>query len=228
MTASIDAVMARISTITATIGAGPQGLGDFAGRLGAASGVLGASAADVSATASLSAASLGADSLSGSALAYRPGSGYAASTDPYGLVTSGALAPAATTADGTPAELAAYGNGQIPREVLTPLGQGDHRLWRPAAESFQRMAAAAAADGVQIAVSESYRDLATQHQLADQLGLYSEGGLAAEPGTSDHGWGRAIDIDDNPSALAWMRANAGAFGFRENVAREPWHWTYLP
>ena len=67
-----------------------------------------------------------------------------------------------------------------------------------------------------------------QVDLARRKGLYSQGGLAAKPGTSEHGWGMATDLDLNAKALAWMRKNAGNYGFVENVARESWHWAYRP
>jgi hypothetical protein len=64
--------------------------------------------------------------------------------------------------------------------------------------------------------------------LAERKGLYKNGGLAAVPGTSDHGWGRSLDLRLDGAALAWMRENGAAFGFREDVPRESWHWTYYP
>lgn len=129
---------------------------------------------------------------------------------------------------GAPAELARYGNGQIPATAMTPIGQGGHRLWAPAAQAFQQMAAAAAQDGVAIRVSDSYRPFEEQVDLAERKGLYREGGLAAVPGTSNHGWGRALDVDTSGGTVEWLRANAARFGFHEDVPREPWHWTYRP
>ena len=125
-----------------------------------------------------------------------------------------------------PADLLRYGNGKIPPSALESIGIGNHRLATNAAQSFRAMRSAAAADGVNIGVTDSYRDLASQQELAKRKGLYSQGGLAAKPGTSDHGWGIATDIDVDSKGLAWMRANAGRFGFVEDVPREPWHWTF--
>jgi LAS superfamily LD-carboxypeptidase LdcB len=65
--------------------------------------------------------------------------------------------------------------------------------------------------------------------LVDRKGLYSNGGYGAVPGTSNHGWGLAVDIDvTSPSTMAWVRANAYRFGFVEAVPREPWHWEFRP
>lgn len=134
------------------------------------------------------------------------------------LTTSGKLTP--------PAELAAFGNGRIPASALTPIGVGNHRLYGPAANSFQRLMADASAAGVTIGVTDSYRSYDSQVDLARRKGLYSNGGLAATPGTSNHGWGLSVDLDLDSTAQAWMRQNGARYGFVEDVPREPWHWTY--
>lgn len=125
-----------------------------------------------------------------------------------------------------PPGLEGYGNGQIPPSQLVPIPGTDERMWAPAAEAFTRMRADARRQGIDLPVSDAYRPLHDQHRLADELGLYSEGGLAAHPGTSQHGWGRAVDLDLTDEALAWMRQNAHRYGFTEPVAREPWHWEF--
>lgn len=129
---------------------------------------------------------------------------------------------------GVPTDLAAYGNGKIPASALANVGDTNHKLWAPAAESLERMLADAKRDGVKIGVTDSYRPYEEQVDLARRKGLYSQGGLAAKPGTSEHGWGMAVDLDLNGKAQAWMRANAEKYGFDENVPREPWHWAYKP
>lgn len=128
-----------------------------------------------------------------------------------------------------PAELAAYGNGNIPATALQSIGQGGHRLWAPAAQDWRAAVAAAKSDGVELRVTDSYRSFVDQVQLAQDKGLYADGGLAAVPGTSNHGWGRALDVDvDNPAALRWLQDNGHRYGFVEAVTREPWHWEYRP
>lgn len=134
----------------------------------------------------------------------------------------------AVDADGVPVDLAAYGNGKVPPSALQGIGVGDHRLWAPAAESFTQLRAAAKADGVTIGVTDSYRSYEAQVDVARRKGLYKNGGLAAVPGTSDHGWGLSLDLKLDDRAQTWMRANAGRFGFDENTPREPWHWTFQP
>ncbi|HWS39098.1 MAG TPA: M15 family metallopeptidase, partial [Actinoplanes sp.] len=83
-------------------------------------------------------------------------------------------------------------------------------------------------DGVKIGITDSYRPYAEQVDLARRKGLYSQGGLAAKPGTSEHGWGMATDLDLNSEALSWMRKNGKDYGYVESVARESWHWSYRP
>jgi LAS superfamily LD-carboxypeptidase LdcB len=80
---------------------------------------------------------------------------------------------------------------------------------------------------VHIGVTDSYRSYAAQVDVARRKGLYSQGGLAARPGTSKHGWGVAVDLDLNNQAQQWMRQNAHNYGFSANVPREPWHWQYV-
>jgi LAS superfamily LD-carboxypeptidase LdcB len=86
----------------------------------------------------------------------------------------------------------------------------------------------AKAQGGTIGITDSYRSYDEQVDVARRKGLYSQGGLAAKPGTSEHGWGMATDLDLNNKAQAWVRANGEKYGFVENTPREPWHWAYKP
>jgi zinc D-Ala-D-Ala carboxypeptidase len=150
-----------------------------------------------------------------------------------GVAGLGAAGPvgagrAQLNAKGVPVDLAAFGNGRIPATALGQVGDTRHKLWTPAADSLTRLMADARRDGVTIGITDSYRPYAEQVDLAKRKGLYSQGGLAARPGTSDHGWGMAVDLDLNSQAQAWMRANGPKYGFVENTPREPWHWAYRP
>ncbi|MEU8610804.1 M15 family metallopeptidase [Actinoplanes sp. NPDC048791] len=129
---------------------------------------------------------------------------------------------------GIPTELVGYGNGKIPANALEKVGNTNHKLWAPAAESLNKMISDAKAQGVTIGITDSYRSYSEQVDVARRKGLYSQGGLAAKPGTSEHGWGMATDLDLNNKAQAWMRANGEKYGFVENTPREPWHWAYKP
>ncbi len=131
-------------------------------------------------------------------------------------------------AKNVPLEYLQHPNGKLPLDVLSKIEGSDHRLWAPAARSFEALRAAAKKDGVTIGITDSYRTYETQVDLVRRKGLYSKGGLAAAPGTSNHGWGMALDLRLDSKAQAWMRENAGEFGFVEDVPREPWHWGYHP
>src|SRR5262249_54809883 len=116
------------------------------------------------------------------------GAGAGVDASPVAPATSGATAAAAA-----PAGLAADGNGRLPDAVLTPIDGKGNRLWAPAAQAFDAMRSAAAADGVTLGVTSSYRSYDQQVQMVQSEGRYGQGGLAAEPGHSEHGWGRALD-----------------------------------
>ena len=128
-----------------------------------------------------------------------------------------------------PPSLAAFGNGNVPATALTPIRQSGHRLYAPAAAAWDGLVTAAAADGVSIRITDSYRSYDQQVDLVNRKGLYSEGGLGARPGTSNHGWGLAVDADVNDArTLDWIRTNGPRFGYVEAVPREPWHWEFRP
>lgn len=114
-------------------------------------------------------------------------------------------------------------NGRLDTNQLTQIAPG-HYLQPDAASAYMRMASAAAADGVTITTTDSYRDYATQVRLAEEKGLYSQGGLAAVPGTSNHGWGLAIDVGRG-AQRDWLAKNGEKFGFY-TIPREPWHWEF--
>ena len=128
-----------------------------------------------------------------------------------------------------PPALAAHGNGKVPRDALTPIGQGGHVLYAPAATSFQAMRAAAARDGLELKITDSYRTYDQQVELAARKGLSKNGGWAAVPGTSNHGWGLAVDANVNdPKMFAWLQQHGHEYGWVQEASREPWHWEFRP
>lgn len=128
-----------------------------------------------------------------------------------------------------PAELAGTGNGRISRDVLFPIGDRNHRLAGPAAASWRNLVSAAATDGIDLKITDSYRSYDQQVDLVRRKGLYADGGLAATPGTSNHGWGLAVDADvTDPATRDWLQINGPRFGWVEAVPREPWHWEFRP
>lgn len=129
-------------------------------------------------------------------------------------------------------------NGQIPREVLCGVAFDSDTLLRcDAARALEQLNAAYRGQfGQNLSVTSSYRDYDGQVEARN-----ARGGLAATPGTSNHGRGLAADLDgfgdvgqfDTPSYI-WMTANAGAYGWVHpsymgpggSGPLEPWHWEY--
>lgn len=130
---------------------------------------------------------------------------------------------------------AGYSNGYIPSELLCGLSFAPgHVLRCDAAAQLERLDVAYRAYfGVHLVVTDSYRSYAAQAATRA-----AKGRLAAVPGTSNHGWGLAIDVgggaqDYGTSQYLWLRENAPKFGW-DNPAwariggskPEPWHWEY--
>lgn len=115
-------------------------------------------------------------------------------------------------------------NGRLQLAQLTQVETG-HYLAPAAASKFEQMKTAAAADGINLNINNAYRSYEKQVEMANRLGLYSQGGKAAVPGTSNHGWGKAVDLNvkSNPGSFEWLKQNAAKYGFK-NIPRERWHW----
>ncbi len=231
----LNAVTARVRDIQALVGsfqAPARGTGAVAGGVatGAVARVGGGTGADgASGMVGRAAGSTGSSwPAASSSPASASSTAFSAALQQARAVQPGGAAGGGLNADGVPVELARHGNGRIPSDALSSIGVSGHKLWDPAATAFTAMRAEAKAAGVTIGVTDSYRSYEGQVDVARRKGLYSEGGLAAKPGTSDHGWGRSLDLDLDSKAQSWMRTNAGRFGYVEDVPREPWHWTFTP
>lgn len=121
-------------------------------------------------------------------------------------------------------------NGMLDQSELVQVSDsgktgGAHKLNPEAAAAYEKMKAAAEADGITWEITDSYRDYETQVQTAMKKGLYSQGGLAATPGRSNHGWGSAVDLKLSSEAQEWLRKNAATYGF-STIPKEPWHWEH--
>jgi hypothetical protein len=128
-----------------------------------------------------------------------------------------------------------YPNGQIPAAGLCPLVGDPSQSLRPgAAAAFNAMSLAYQKDtGSPICITDSYRSYAEQVSVKASRGKW-----AAAPGTSEHGFGRAVDLcggiqDFSSPAHLWMKQNAPLYGwFHPSWAEptgslpEPWHWEY--
>jgi soluble lytic murein transglycosylase-like protein len=88
--------------------------------------------------------------------------------------------------------------------------------------AFDRLAAAAAADGVSLIVVSGFRSDAEQAAL---FAANPDPKWVAPPGKSLHRLGTELDLGPN-SAYGWLAANAPRFGFVKRYDWEPWHWGF--
>ncbi|NYJ33392.1 M15 family metallopeptidase [Nocardiopsis aegyptia] len=151
-----------------------------------------------------------------------------------------AAAPPEAAAEGssdhgcTPGSVAAHTNGRIPEALLCPLPQPGERLRADAAQAFIELDGAFRSEfGRRMCVADSYRPYHEQVRLFEEM----LPGMAARPGTSQHGLGVAVDLCGGVHRVGtpeheWMLATAPDYGWdNPSWARdgfEPWHWEYTP
>jgi hypothetical protein len=155
---------------------------------------------------------------------------------PAGVRSSGAQSVGTPSVSAQSVPRAAHGQGHAapdaangrlaPEDLVTVAGVA---LAPEAAAAFGRLLAAAQRDGVPIVVTDGYRSYEAQVDVKAR-----KPHLAATPGTSQHGWGIAVDIHTGATDMAWFRANAGAYGWinpawaqPDGSKPEPWHWEYV-
>jgi LAS superfamily LD-carboxypeptidase LdcB len=155
-----------------------------------------------------------------------------------------------------PEALSRIPGGKLPRRLMGKCKAGGW-LYRPAAKSFNEMFVHAKSCGITLRSVGSYRSYKSQHDLFmsrysrkdtgrvpqvtrkfDGRIWYLKKGMspAATPGSSNHGYGLAIDIDvTNPKVYAWLDMHAPTYGFylqgkptlpngKKNPEFEAWHW----
>lgn len=131
-------------------------------------------------------------------------------------------------------------NGFLPDSALATISP-TCQVWKPAAPSVAALLIAANTDGVGLRPESCYRSYADQVAVRNywcSLGLCQ---MAAVPGTSVHGWGKAIDFADQDGELTftspgyvWLTAHAATYCFMHPAwaaptgsAPEPWHWEWI-
>lgn len=111
-------------------------------------------------------------------------------------------------------------------------GRGGNCLMPEAARQFTGIASAFRGKfGVDLAVSEAYRPLVRQQELYNAY-EHGSGVLAAWPGTSNHGWGRSVDLANgigtwSSTTHSFMATEGAKYGFHFTVPSEGWHMDYL-
>ena len=104
-----------------------------------------------------------------------------------------------------------------------PLAYRMGKPMRPdVAAAFDRMAAAAARDGLALSITSAFRSDAEQARL---FAANPNPKWVAPPGTSLHRYGTELDLRP-PAGYAWLAANARGFGFIHRYAWEPWHYGF--
>ncbi|WP_420120921.1 M15 family metallopeptidase [Nakamurella sp.] len=150
---------------------------------------------------------------------------------------SASVAQVAATGGGGSAAWGGYQNGRIPASALCPVPSAPALLLecRAAAAFDQLNTAFKAVFGQDIGITDGYRSY--DEQVACRA---EKGSLCADPGTSNHGWAKAVDIgaccavnSGSGAAFDWLTANAGRFGWVHppwaqpgGSKPEPWHWEY--
>ena len=126
-----------------------------------------------------------------------------------------------------------FSNGMIPSDRLCALPRG-HALRCDAAVAYTKLSDAFQERfGRALCITDSYRS------YPQQVALYAKKpSLAALPGTSNHGWGLAVDLCGGVDRFGtaqheWMNDNAGRFGWvhprwagPSGSRPEPWHWEF--
>lgn len=104
-----------------------------------------------------------------------------------------------------------------------PLAYRQGKPMRPdVALAFDRLAAAAAHDGIALIVVSAFRSDAEQARL---FAAHPDPRWVAPPGKSLHRLGTELDLGP-ASAYGWLAAHAPAFHFVQRYSWEPWHWGY--
>ena len=128
-----------------------------------------------------------------------------------------------------------FDNGRIPAESLCPVpGQPAHRLRCDAAAAYGRMATAYRARfRSRLCITDSYRPYEQQVRAHE-----AKPRLTAEPGTSNHGWGLAVDLCGGVNSFGtpqhrWVVANGPTHGWvhpawakKGKPRAEPWHFEF--
>ncbi len=133
-------------------------------------------------------------------------------------VVAWAVAEATAPAGGATGATMASGGGYSGPLVVRS-GEG----MRPdVAAAFDRMAAAASADGISLTVVSGFRSDAEQAEL---FAAHPDPTWVAPPGRSLHRCATELDLGPE-AAYGWLAANGARFGFVQRYSWEAWHYGY--
>ncbi len=121
-----------------------------------------------------------------------------------------------------PAEIAATSAGA--GEYRGPLAVRQGKPMRPdVAAAFDRMAAAASRDGLELIVVSGFR---TNGEQAALFARHPDPTWVAPPGQSLHRLGTELDLGPS-AAYGWLAAHAPRFHFVQRYSWEPWHYGFV-
>jgi hypothetical protein len=119
-------------------------------------------------------------------------------------------------------------NGRLPKSLLHPVA-GEGELVEAAAAAWNALAAHVYGKlGIKLApngADSTYRTFERQVWWRNYWCGRGLCGNAAVPGTSNHGWGLAVDTDDS----YYVGKYGAPFGFQKpwsDAPQEPWHFRY--
>jgi hypothetical protein len=134
-------------------------------------------------------------------------------------VEASAVAEAAAPLTGTSAMPTMASGGGYSGPLIYRTGEG----MRPdVAAAFDRMAAAAARDGLTLVVNSGFRSDAEQAAL---FAANPDPRMVAPPGQSLHRCATELDLGPE-TAYGWLAANATRFGFVQRYSWEAWHYGF--
>jgi hypothetical protein len=133
---------------------------------------------------------------------------------------SATVAVAAEAELGPAADLSLATGGGYSGPLETRQGE---RMRPDVALAFDRMDAAARADGISLVINSGFRSDAEQAVLWNR---HPDPKWVARPGTSLHRNATELDLGP-PSAQAWLAANANRFHFLQRYSWEPWHFGFV-
>jgi hypothetical protein len=131
-------------------------------------------------------------------------------------------------------------NGKLPLSYLASTAKGCV-VYDEALASLNAMVAQAANDGVTLRPSSCYRDYAGQVAAREDWCSRGACHMAAVPGTSNHGWGKAVDFADQNGTLRfdspayeWLKTYGSLWGWMHPTVMEPggsvpepWHFEWI-
>jgi hypothetical protein len=144
-------------------------------------------------------------------------------TDPIRVAGRKVTRAARAVAEIAPVTLPSAG-GDLSGEYRGPLAERQGKRMRPdVALAFDRMSAAARADGVGLIITSAFRTNAEQAAL---FAAHPDPRWVAPPGRSLHRLATELDLGPS-SAYGWLAANAKRFGFVQRYEWEKWHFGFV-